>query len=504
MKLGPLPRADAIELLAAQSGLAVDDANRSTFDAICALLNDVPLAIVRAADVIREENLPLDRAREALAAAQASASDAITTGLERAYALAYSVLSPEEREVLATAANLPGVSIDPAMLTAKAAIIDRLKALGLLHANSPRVRIDAGLRSFARVGANEDAIKDRLIAQLLADVQRGKFADWQYCANELGHILGAIDWAAYHTRWDQVIALGRAIDPYLTLHGLWDVWGEIVNRVLQAARSIGDRKSEAWALHQLGTHAINVDANQAINFYRQALSIRQALGDAIGAAYTQHNLNVLVPPLPPERERPKPHAPPKPAGGLGALKVLIITLVAISVVAVGAFFSGSVLVGTDACYRFVPEVPIGRISENIARARNMRPGDPPFGFDFAEEELNSYVHEFAGANNILSDGRARLVAPGVVMICGYYPPAGNLPIAVKFRIVPNADQPFQLDGIATRVIDSGGGFGWVAVPNTVAEQYGLMDRIREVMGGGYVVTRLDPRPGSWFIEIRGR
>jgi len=42
------------------------------------------------------------------------------------------------------------------------------------------------------------------------------------------------------------------------------------------------------------------------------------------------------------------------------------------------------------------------------------------------------------------------------------------------------------------------------VPNTVAEQYGLMDRIREVMGGGYTVTRLDPRPGSWFIEIRGR
>jgi len=104
----------------------------------------------------------------------------------------------------------------------------------------------------------------------------------------------------------------------------------------------------------------------------------------------------------------------------------------------------------------------------------------------------------------LSDGRARLVAPGVVMICGYYSPAGDLPLAAKFRIVPNVDQPFQLDGIATRVIDSGGGFGWVAVPNAVAEQYGLMDRIREVMGGGYVVTRLDPRPGSWFIEIRGR
>src|SRR5512136_834978 len=69
INLRPLPRNDAIELFAATSGLLIDDANRASVDAICALLDDVPLAIVRAADVVREMNLPVDQAQAHLAAA---------------------------------------------------------------------------------------------------------------------------------------------------------------------------------------------------------------------------------------------------------------------------------------------------------------------------------------------------------------------------------------------------------------------------------------------------
>ena len=72
IKLGPLPRSDALELFSATSGLLIDDAKRAGVDAICALLDDVPLAIVRAADVIREMNLPLDQAQARLAAAPAA------------------------------------------------------------------------------------------------------------------------------------------------------------------------------------------------------------------------------------------------------------------------------------------------------------------------------------------------------------------------------------------------------------------------------------------------
>src|SRR5512143_4347962 len=119
IKLGPLPRNDAIDLFSATSGLALDETNRSRVDAICALLNDVPLAIVRAADVVRETNLPLDQAQTRLTNAPATedtpptADGVVTLGLSRVIGLIRSILTPLEAQVLSAAANLPGVSIEP-------------------------------------------------------------------------------------------------------------------------------------------------------------------------------------------------------------------------------------------------------------------------------------------------------------------------------------------------------------------------------------------------------
>ncbi len=342
IKLGPLPRHDAIELFSATSGLLIDEANRSSVDAICALLDDVPLAIVRAADVIREMNLPLDQAQTRLANAPTAAGDNIALGLSRVVVLIQSILTPLETQVLGVAANLPGVSIDPQKVTALIdgaqaaaveAAIDHLKALGLLHANSPRLRLDAGLRDLLRGTGDEGAIKDRLLTQLLRDQRNGLFDDDAYCADELGHILGAIEYAVQTQHWSNAITLSRAIDRYLTLHGLWDAWGQIADRVLQSARAAGDRSAEAWALHQLGTRAIGSNKAQAIDLLKQALSVRHAIGETTAAAYTQHNLDVLIPP---------PPIPPKggegsigPTGMSGVLKVIIGAAV-VGVVALGA------------------------------------------------------------------------------------------------------------------------------------------------------------------------
>jgi Tol biopolymer transport system component len=344
IKLGPLPRADAIELFCATSGLFANETTQTQIDAICALLDDVPLAVVRIADVVREMSLALDQVRDRLAATN-PAGDVISIGLSRAVAFVLAVLTPLERQILETAANLPGISIDPekiatlvdgAPATRVAAAIDHLKALGLLHANSPRVRIDAGLRDLLRGTTNANAIKDRLLTQLLIDQRHGRFADDAYCADELGHILGAIDYAVQQQRWNEAITLGRAIDRYLTLHGLWDASGQIADRVLQSAQAIGDRSSAAWALHQRGTQAIGSNKAQAINLLKQALSARQALGESAAVAITQHNLDILVPP---------PPIPPKggegtigPAGLSGAAKAII------GAVIVGAIGLGAILI----------------------------------------------------------------------------------------------------------------------------------------------------------------
>jgi hypothetical protein len=338
LKLGVLPREAARELLVKQSGLVEDDNNRALLDEVCEYLADVPLAIVLAANVIRDRAVPLDRVRQILEAAQPPSSDVVQAGLERAYALAYLTLSQEERQTLAAVAAAPGISVDPAsvraMLSAAAWVeptIERLKVSGLLHANSPRLRLDPGLRSVALSTGNVALLRERLLAYLQNRLQT-QTLDWTFCADELGNILGLLEWAAQENRWADVIALGRAIDPYLTLHGLWEAWRLVLNRILDAARSLGDRVSEGWVRHQLGTHAAGIgQTSQAIRFLRQAIDVRRALGDEVGVAFTQHNLDILLPPIIPI----KPAGPPPPIGpgvivlGSGAIVLIAFLLMTI-------------------------------------------------------------------------------------------------------------------------------------------------------------------------------
>ncbi|HLF25700.1 MAG TPA: hypothetical protein VJG32_05145 [Anaerolineae bacterium] len=369
MKVGPLQRAESIQLLAARAGLELDEATRAALDAMCALLTDVPLALVTAANAIRENNLPLDRARQILRAATPGSSDPLRAGVERAWALVNSMLSGDDRQLLAFAAMAPGVSVDPGWLAqmtgggsgpggqieieggfvnvggvrvpirgeeaeretpqprsadAMQSALDRMQAMGLLRANSPRLRIDPGLRALWQSGMDETAARDGMLAYLLRAAALDKFRDWQFCADELGNVLGMIEWAAAQGRWAEALQLSRAIDPYLTLHGLWDTWRAILNRTLQAARESHSPESEAWALHQLGAHAIGQrQAQQAIDLLRQALDLRRSLGDATGMAYTQHNLDLLIPPAPPSRGESGPQAGPPAPGMSTALKAMI-------------------------------------------------------------------------------------------------------------------------------------------------------------------------------------
>ncbi|HZY44158.1 MAG TPA: ATP-binding protein, partial [Anaerolineae bacterium] len=260
--LGPLPRTDAVQLFAATLNQPTGKLNRATINAICATLNNVPLAITTVADAVRTNNLPVDDVLATLNQIKPASSDPIQAGLERAYGLVYSTLSPLERQVLAIAASLPAKSIDPEMIQRMvtgelatlpggeikregnevniggvrvpirdaanvpdkddtqpttinrvSAAIDKLKGMGLLRSNSPRLRIAAGLRLIAQIDVDQDAIHNQLVFQLLNDVRLNKHLNWQYCADELGNILGAIEWAAGQQRWTDVILLGRAIDP---------------------------------------------------------------------------------------------------------------------------------------------------------------------------------------------------------------------------------------------------------------------------------------------------
>jgi|GEM_PF-2568028 len=349
----PLPRQESVALLATKAEVVVNDANRDVLDRICDLLRDVSLALVITANVLRETRTVPDAALEAMEQIPISDRDPAQAALSRAFLFAFSRLSPGEQKTLSAAALTPGVSVTPEWLsTALGGLqitpyIERLKAFGLLFSNSPRLRLPPGFRVPAQrfSSLNRDVLMPRLIEFLLAPLRENP-QNWEHVRDELGNFFGALSWAIQAGRPADVIALGRALDPYLTLRGLWDAWNTAIGYVLAAAKQTGDKASEAWALHQSGVRAIGLDTRrQALHFLRQALEIRRVLGDTVGMAYTQHNITFLIgPPPPPPQEPPQPELP-KPIdggpnwfllfGGLGIAGlvgfILLLTLIGIFV-----------------------------------------------------------------------------------------------------------------------------------------------------------------------------
>ncbi|MGB7875389.1 MAG: hypothetical protein WBL25_13480, partial [Anaerolineales bacterium] len=115
-------------------------------------------------------------------------------------------------------------------------------------------------------------------------------------------LVQAVRTAEEKNRWLDVIKLGRGFERVLVLRKRWQTWLNILNLILKAARALGDRKVEGWALHQIGTRAACLGFNEAARgFLTQALNIRQAIGDKAGLAVTQNNLHVFFNiPLPPQ------------------------------------------------------------------------------------------------------------------------------------------------------------------------------------------------------------
>ena len=344
LAVGPLPRAEALALLATRAELTLNDTNRTALGQICELLGDISLALVVTGNILRETPTSPEAALMALRNIASPERDPAQSALTRAFGFAFSLLSPEEQQVLSAAALTPGVSMTPEWLSAALGnvpvdeFIERLKALGLLFTNSPRLRLPPGFAAPAQRAAvlEREMLMTRLV-EFLTRPLRENPQNLEHVEAELGNFLGTLNWAAQRGRTGDMIALGRALDPYLTLRGLWDAWGVSINYVLDAARQNGQRAVEGWALHQLGTRAVGVGTRkQALDLLNAALQIRRSLGDNVGAAYTQHNINLLiVPPPPPDKPKPPQNSGPNWPLLIGGAMVMGTVLVAALIVLIG-------------------------------------------------------------------------------------------------------------------------------------------------------------------------
>lgn len=336
LPLGPLPRDESARMLAERAGGAPDE----TLKYICGLLEDISLAVTITGNLMRETGMTPEETLDALGSIPVGGMDPFAIALDRAYTLVFNKLGEAERKVLSAAALTPGVSLSSewfsVVLGANVdAAIERLKALGLLYANSPRLRLPPGFRLMARRRSlfKEETIFPKLVMYLLEGAGRGN----EFIIGELGNFLGALDWAVRAGRFADVISLARTLAPLLCLRGLWDAWGRVLDFALHAAVRLGDRAAEAWALHESGARLAGLgNISQANELFRRALNLRQKLGDDVGETYTRHNLELLFP-----AARPAHPASRFPLAGklLLALLGLLLTVILLAWMALSDPFS---------------------------------------------------------------------------------------------------------------------------------------------------------------------
>ncbi len=204
-----------------------------------------------------------------------------------------------------------------------------LMNLRLVQAHSPKYSLTgnlvAALASQWDLSTWEDALIDY-------------FTDWleknpaQTLVEESAEVLiHVIKKAGEKKRWQNVIRMGRKLESVLALWKRWQAWADILELILKAAKAMGDKKVEAWVLHQLGSRAICLDfVDQARELLNQATNMRQAIGDQAGFELTQHNLNVLGKPLIPSRIQQKAGCRRYCVfGGIGVGVVILLGMAAI-------------------------------------------------------------------------------------------------------------------------------------------------------------------------------
>ena len=340
---------EAIELLAKRARIDVQGPERDTAAGICTLLNCMPLAISTVGNVMRDNGLSVEKTLITLDAIQTTDSQPEKAAFERSLQFANATLSEDERQLMAMSAAAPAISASREWLATTAGgnpAIEKLESLSLLQANSPRLRLHSEYAALILKAEPADAIRDQLLATLV-EALKSRSLDFDFVKDELGNILGILQWAADQQRWADVVALGRAADAYLTLHGLWGAWRNLLEQVLIAGQSLGDRAVQAWALHQLGTRNIGLgNLDNARAHLSKALELRTALGDHEGMAYTQHNLaylDILGRDQPQDGHTPQGVHGSERGGKLSIKKILLWTFLVFLLLLVG---TGVALAGT--------------------------------------------------------------------------------------------------------------------------------------------------------------
>ena len=335
--LSPGEAADLFVRLAARPGLQPADAAIAEVARLCGYL---PLAIRLVAAGLRHRpawtvtDLAADLAttRDRLAAMQAE-----DVSVAAAFDLSYQDLTADQQRLFRRLGLHPGTDIDA---YAAAALDDTdLQAtrqrLGELYDQNligepacGRYRLHDLIREYARARAVADGPADQLAAigrlldyYLHTAVTASRHTAWRtsipgppppgpapawapemrteqqaitWLGTERANLRACAGYAAAHARLAHATRIPIAIGDFLHTHGHWSEAVSLGQVALTAARTIGDRQGQAWALSQLGmVQQLTGDYEAAAASQTQALQLFRDLGDCHGQACALSQLGTV-------------------------------------------------------------------------------------------------------------------------------------------------------------------------------------------------------------------
>jgi hypothetical protein len=288
LPLKGLPVEDAVLLLEREIERSLDATERVSAASLCAAIDGHPRRIVQAAALMRARGIPLggwacDITSESLVTELLASTD------------------EKQRRALLALTALGGVPLEVQHVSGIAEVTDveasmmALVRQGLVVGSQTRHRLADGVADRLRRMEDLKPWVNRAITYFAAWAERHRRSPDIVLENSEA-LLRVQQCAADARRWGEVLHLGRLLEGALVLGVRWGAWAITLERCLAAAKAIGDRSAEAWALHEIGTRALCVgDSARARAVLGQAVKLRESLQDEVAAAATsRRNLRLVV------------------------------------------------------------------------------------------------------------------------------------------------------------------------------------------------------------------
>jgi tetratricopeptide (TPR) repeat protein len=148
------------------------------------------------------------------------------------------------------------------------------------------------LEALEKAEDTADAVADRIehANKLFRAVSEDHLFDRNLLTGEIGALLGLLDRLDREGRYEEEIRVAKALHGLCVLAFRWLDLIRSLRSALAAARAVGDKLGEAWALNELGAlHLCAGDAKNAAEHLEHALELQEKLGDAAGRCATRHN-----------------------------------------------------------------------------------------------------------------------------------------------------------------------------------------------------------------------